>query len=108
MVGVREEQVFIEPDFARFNGLNVFILRRMYDDSTQLAWIGDDGELVFSPTTPGEVTKPTLRLPIETIKNMMESLSSKGIKLAAESRAEGALEAIKAHLEDMRTIALKK
>lgn len=105
MIGVRDEKVFVEPDFARFDGVNVYCIRQMYDDTTQIAWVGDNGELTYGVQIPGVQPTPTMRLPMGVVKLILTAFEERGVKTATASELEGTLDATKAHLEDMRRIA---
>lgn len=99
-----EWQVEIQDDRATLNK-NVFIFVRNIDGSDEM--LQPDGETTQT-IKMGEACRPTMKLREDVLQAFFNALSAKGMQPPKASFIEGKLEAVEAHLSDMRALVFEK
>lgn len=104
-------EVFIDNRPYR-SGLDFYLVDKNEFDGKR--YILRQGKYNFSLeeiTEHAELTEPTFHLGekagLEFMKSMAEKAAAMGIKLDSDLKREGKLEAVQAHLEDMRKLVFK-
>lgn len=81
--------------------------------SLRIAVRRNDGErdiatsITFEKMKQGEFSDPLLHLEVEEAQNLADQLYAVGIRPSAAAGSAGQLDAVKYHLEDLRTLVFK-
>lgn len=97
-------RVIAYQDFSR----NYAIAIRFIKEENGKKYIAQPVTLEFKEFDDGMFTDPTIVIPYAATKELLEALSSAGVKADETSKGEGLLIATQAHLEDMRALVFKK